>query len=242
MPQKHTIPSCYPYLAAAWILLCTAQPLAAQDSIIIPCDSNSVAGTYCYTDDDDHTWSWQSACGLPLTLQFLSGTIEANMYDVLRIYDGMDNTAPLAFENGDQDMDLAGISIIGSSGSLHMEMTSNDTISCATIDGLRSISEWNWTVTAGTGTAGLGEAIHMKNPVLYPNPATDRVHIRMPRPGAGPMDIRVVDSAGRTVQHQRKSTCTSFLDLDVHGLQPGHYTVVLSTLAWSKALALQLTP
>lgn len=242
MPTPRRLSCCPSYLASAWLLFPVVQPLAAQDAMVIACDSSAVPGTYCYTDNDDHTWSWESACGLPLTLQFLSGTIEANMYDMLRIYEGLDGTGPMLFANGQQDMDLAGITIQSIIGYLYMEMYSNDTISCAEVGGLRDLAEWAWTVNAVTGTVGLGEA-GGADVALYPNPATDRLHIRSASPFGDALDIRIVDLTGRTVHRQRhRAMGEGLIDLDLQHLQPGHYAVVLSTPAWTRALALQRVP
>src|SRR5690606_29874947 len=111
------------------ILSAAATGLQAQDTIIVPCDGDTVIGTYCYANNDQHSWYWQSACGYPVTVHFISGTIEGNASDQMRIYDGPDAVSALIFSNPGDDLDLAGLSFVGGSGELYMEMTS-DAVNC----------------------------------------------------------------------------------------------------------------
>lgn len=117
-------------LGAAWMVM--SPTLQAQDTVIVPCDGDTVFGSYCYTNNDQHTWFWQSACGAAVTVHFQSGEIEGNASDQMRIYDGADAMAPLLYSNPASDLDLAGLSFVGLSGMLYMEMTSNATNCCAT--------------------------------------------------------------------------------------------------------------
>jgi hypothetical protein len=232
-----------PFLATATLLLAMANAAHAQDTVVLPCNSDTLTGTYCYGDNDNQTWHWQSECGDPISLHFTSGTIEMNAYDQLRIYDGPNNTAPVLYENQGpmgMDIDLSGSMFIATSGDIFMELFSNDTISCLTAEGFRSAWEWAWTVTAGTGTAGIaGE--QGGNLVLYPNPATSGAQVRVAGLAGGAVDIRIVDVTGRTVHANRSAMPEGgSIGIDLRGLQSGQYSVVLSTPAWVQARKLHI--
>lgn len=232
-----------PFLATAALLLGMANAAHAQDTVVLPCNSDTLTGTYCYGDNDNQTWHWQSECGDPITLHFTSGTIEMNAYDQLQIYDGPDNTAPMLYVNQGpmgMDIDLSGSLFIATSGDIFMEMFSNDTISCLTAEGFRSAWEWAWTVTAGTGTAGItGE--QGGNFAIYPNPATSGSLLRVAGLAGVVVDIRILDVTGRMVHANRSAVPEDgSIGIDLRGLQSGQYNVVLSTPAWVQARKLQI--
>lgn len=221
----HPLPTC---AATGLLLLAASQPVYAQDTMTVACNGDPITGTYCYTDNDAHAWQWQSECGNPLTLHFLSGTIEASPNDHLRIYDGWDNTAVLLYMNGAQETDLAGMTFIGSAGSLYMEMTSNDTNCCATTGGFRTATEWQWTAASGSGTVGVGEALQ-HNIVLYPNPASGIARVHMGDHNGLPVQVRILDLTGRTVYSDGSTAGgDGTIALDLHRLPNGLYSVVLS--------------
>jgi hypothetical protein len=117
-------------------------PLCASN---ITCGGAPLDQTYCYVDNDNHQWAYHATTsGLPLILIFSAGSIESafTVWDHLRIYDGVDNTAPLLYENVSGTTDLAGVQAIALSGNIYMEMTSDGSGSC----GSGGQSEWAWQV------------------------------------------------------------------------------------------------
>src|SRR5690606_17839811 len=96
------------------ILSAAPSVVHAQDIIIVPCNGDTLVGTYCYVNNDQQAWHWQSACGEPVFMQFISGTIESSNFDQLRLYAGPDNFAPLLFANPATpvELDLTGINVI----------------------------------------------------------------------------------------------------------------------------------
>lgn len=58
---------------------------------------------------------------------------------------------------------------------------------------------------------------------LWPNPVSDRLHLRVPQ-GTAPVTIRILDMTGRTVLHQRLGNAPD-ISVDLVGLTAGPYTV-----------------
>lgn len=224
------------------LLLCSALGLQAQDTINVACNS-AISGTYCYTNNDEHTWLWQSECGAGILLQFISGTLEAAPYDHLAIYDGPDDLAPVLYMNPSAPAatDLAGLQFGGGgSGALFMKMTSNATNCCATNGLLPTDGTWAWHWTAGTAIVGVG-TVAPGDFRIWPNPAADVLTMQLPAAATGPVDIRIVDALGRVVlrkQHAGGGRETATLQL--HGLVPGAYSAEVRGPHWSRTTRLQI--
>ncbi len=220
----------YPHFLFTGItLLAAPTALHAQDTLLLPCNGAPVGNTYCYTDNDEHAWHWQSECGAPIMLEFTSGTIESSPNDHLRFYDGPDALSPLLFSNGTNPatQDLTGLSFMASSGDLYMQMTSNATNCCAT-DGFRDAS-WQWVWSVSSGSVGIAEK-QAATFTMYPNPATSELHLELASPMQGPAEIRILDVTGRVVYQQHIASNGAALNtFDLHGLQRGHYRVVLTS-------------
>ncbi len=232
------------YFIHSILFLSAALCLNAQDTVLVPCDSSTVGGTYCYVDNEDHAWLWQSECGAAIWLEFTSGTIESGAYDQLRIYDGPDNTAMLIYANPSEPgtVDLAGIQVVAISGYLYMELFSNDSNSCATV-GLRDADTdwtWEWACSIAGATAGVEEAAP-SNFSMYPNPATGQLTMRLPSEMSGPVELRILNTLGSVVLADH---FTAFGDevrhMDLRGLTTGSYCVALTTLAGRKTQRLQV--
>ena len=108
----------------------------------IGCGGAPISNSYCYTDSDSRTWTYQSVGTGSLILNFIQGTIES-CCDDLTIYDGLDATGTILYQfvNG-QPGDVSNISVISLTGSLHMAMTSDGSVSCTS----GSTTEWIWEV------------------------------------------------------------------------------------------------
>lgn len=218
-----------PLLAIGTLPLVIPNRVHAQDPIVVPCNGDTLTGTYCYVDNDSNAWHWQSECGAPITLEFISGTIESNLYDLLRIYNGPVVLSPVSWVNGSQETDLAGMSFVGNAGELYMEMTSNDTICCATIEGFRTAWDWVWKVSAGAGSAGIAGS-PASDFSLYPNPVSAGAPVRLEGLSGVAGEIRIQDVAGRSVQRNGITGSEgAFIDLELNGLQSGLYHVVITT-------------
>ncbi|MBS1568961.1 MAG: T9SS type A sorting domain-containing protein [Bacteroidetes bacterium] len=230
-------------LVAAITLLAGVQGLRAQDIVNVPCDG-SVGGTYCYVDNDDHSWHWESECpGDPIILQFTGGTIEGSGYDLLVIYDGPDDLAPVLYfpPLGTESLELAGLQITSTGTDMFMTFNSNSTNCCAT-GGLLGggQTEWVFSASSGNGTAGVHEE-QAGNFTMYPNPAGSELHLRLSSNTNGNAEIRILDVTGRIVYQNRITATGGELNtIDLNGLQSGNYSVVLSTAIWVRTRKLEV--
>ncbi len=237
----------YNCLLAGITLLTATHGLCAQDTINVPCNGDTVSATYCYVNNDDHTWYWHSECPDEpvIFLQFTSGTIESSDYDHLTIYDGGNATAPILFQNWNspEDLDLAGLQFVNAGGweDMYMEMTSNATNCCAT-GGLLGggLTEWVFSASNGAGTTEIREE-RAGDLTVYPNPASNELNVRLSNQMNGPAEIQMLDVSGRVVyQSSFAATGAELMTFDLHGLQSGTYSVVLNTPNSVKTQRLQV--
>jgi len=109
----------------------------------VVCGGATLQETYCYINNDNNTWHWQSSGGQPLALQFSAGTIESANWDNLRIYDGPNNVSPLLFEHTQtSQFNLSGLLLVSTGPSIYMENTSDGSSSCQSGGQI----EWAWEV------------------------------------------------------------------------------------------------
>ncbi len=109
----------------------------------VVCGGPPLDETYCYINNDSHTWHWQSTGGEALIMIFSAGTIESTTWDHISIYDGSSAAGtPILYQNGTVTTDLAGVQVIGASGHIYMEGSSDGVNSCAS----GFATEWVWQV------------------------------------------------------------------------------------------------
>jgi len=104
----------------------------------------AIETTYCYTDNDDQIWLYESPADEPVTIVFSEGLIAFG--DEISIYDGVDDTGVLLF-SGRNDGDLFGLSATAPSGDLFLEVESSAFGSCTS--GSTAASPWTWFVGCG---------------------------------------------------------------------------------------------
>ena len=109
--------------------------------VLVGCGGPALAFDYCYDVNDSRSWLYQSAGSGSLILYFTGGTIQT-FGDALRIYDGVDNSGTLLYQNTPASGDLSSIFVISATGSIFMEMTSDGFGSC--LSGAATL--WNWEV------------------------------------------------------------------------------------------------
>jgi hypothetical protein len=112
---------------------------------LVTCGEPDVLESYCYTDSDDQFWVYELVgTDGALYLQFTAGFIESSSFDHLTIYDGPDANSPILFDHTDFNMvDLAGLAVTSTSGSLFMTMSSDGSVSCAG----GNPWQWEWFLT-----------------------------------------------------------------------------------------------
>ena len=108
----------------------------------IQCGGAPLDESYCYINNDAHTWHWQSSGGEPLIIIFSAGTIESASFDHLRIYDGQDNTGTLLYDHVGAAEDLTGLQRVAASGHVYMENSSDGSVSCQS----GGQTQWVWQV------------------------------------------------------------------------------------------------
>ncbi len=123
---------------------------------LISCGPNTY--DYCYANDDVYTVVYQGNTTFPLRLQFNSGGIYQFDGDLLTIYDGLNDLAPVLYSGTGVNGDLTGIFVTSTNPdhALTLKMTSTQFTGCADGNAL----PWNYTVGCldcdpPAGTAGV---------------------------------------------------------------------------------------
>lgn len=206
---------------------------ATADCIVPTCAATTYE--YCYTDSDTAWFMYESSESEPITIDFLWGELSVN--DYIQVYNGIGTTAttgvPIIYMgNNGGDMTGFAINSLGSVNALTMLVVSNASSSCSTGDALTL----HWVV--GCGEVGIDEPASGEF-AMYPNPTTGELFLRLPAGTTGLIDLRVIDVAGREVHHEAFNA-TTVEHFDMHSLQSGNYTVLLTAPGWVKALQLQV--
>ncbi|MCZ4410795.1 hypothetical protein O3Q51_18405, partial [Cryomorphaceae bacterium 1068] len=101
---------------------------------------------YCYDNNDEALFVYESPDGEPVVFFIQSGLIESCCDDIF-IYDGLDNTGELLF-SGNNGGDLTGVSVTANSGALYMELDTDFSVSCAS-GSTTYLDGWSWIVGCG---------------------------------------------------------------------------------------------
>ncbi len=101
--------------------------------------------TYCYDNNDEVVFAYQSPDGEPVIIFFQSGLIESG-FDEIFIYDGEDNSGTLLF-GGDNGGDLTGLSATAESGNMFIELDTDGSVSCQSSTTYED--GWAWIVGCG---------------------------------------------------------------------------------------------
>ncbi len=110
--------------------------------VIIDCDQPELQESYCYPNNMNEDWHYQSIGGQPLAILFSSGTIESDVFDDLTIYDGPDATYPILWQHVGGTEDLTNVLAVSTGPDIYMRGTSDGSVSCQS----GSMLTWNWTV------------------------------------------------------------------------------------------------
>ncbi|MGB3606058.1 MAG: choice-of-anchor L domain-containing protein [Psychroserpens sp.] len=113
----------------------------------VDCTQPPLQFNYCYANNDETAWLFESTDGSPVRLTFNAGGIESCCDDIL-IYDGQDNTAPLIYQ-GNNGGDLTGLQFDSTGDSMYMEIDSDNSVSCDSGSFCCS-TEWDFTVACAT--------------------------------------------------------------------------------------------
>ncbi|HEX2618377.1 MAG TPA: hypothetical protein VHL57_12595, partial [Flavobacteriales bacterium] len=100
----------------------------ARSEVLITCGAPPVVLDLCYNSLEHHHWHYTSSDGSPMRILFNAGYIGSG--DVLRIFDGADNTAAVLYTSPPGGIDLTGQQISSNGDELYMELTTDDLGSC----------------------------------------------------------------------------------------------------------------
>jgi hypothetical protein len=126
----------------------TALPLFRSACPEIVTCPNTLVKTYCYVNNDTRSWIFTSSNGIdPIRIDFVSGLMAPG--DVIRAFDGIDNTGlPLLSLTGNFP-DLTGAFATSNGPSIYIEVESDGSGSCA--DANPAASSWLFNVRCNPG-------------------------------------------------------------------------------------------
>jgi hypothetical protein len=206
---------------------------AAEDCISVTCGFDNY--TYCYGNNEDRWYTFQSAQNVPLTLAFLSGQMIAG--DLITVYNGADETAAEIY-SGNNGGNLTGFAVPSGNAEnqLTLRIRSNEAGSCD--DGIVT-TPLTWTVACG----GVGiEEIAANAFSLFPNPTNGLLNVAFAEAITGGANVRIIDMSGRTVLDQPLTMVGSERNtIDLRGLQQGNYMVQITTNEWVSTQRVQVT-
>ncbi|HMC98255.1 MAG TPA: T9SS type A sorting domain-containing protein, partial [Flavobacteriales bacterium] len=211
-----------------------------SDSLTYPSDSCVIAScgldsyTYCYENNEDRWYTFQSAQPVPTTISFLQGQLLSN--DRIVVYNGFDESATIIYQ-GSNGGNLTGFEVNSQNpnNAITLRIQSNDAGSC---DDGQATTEMHWVV--GCGAVGMDE--HAADGFsVYPNPTQGNLFVELGSKVLGNVRLRVLDMSGRvvlddpfTVQGGGRRT------VDMRGLQAGQYMVQLTTGNWVKTQRIEV--
>ena len=183
------------------------------------CYHNNMDSVVTYTD---------TLSSAPLLMHFCTGQMQYG-YDGIIVYDGLDQSAPILF-SGSNLGDLAGLTFVSTNAdnALTLRIQSNAAISC--LD--QPYAHLNWSVASAViSPCNLAIEEHTDETFdVFPNPADEMLYLRFPHCSNVGSRIEIFDITGRIVLiEQYRSAGTVERTFDLHALDVGNYTLVLST-------------
>jgi hypothetical protein len=192
--------------------------------IITTCEN--INTEYCYGNNIDRWYTYQSSEEEPITLTFLQGVMLAG--DRITVYNGADETAAVIYD-GNFGGNLSGFSVNSQNADnlLTLRIRSNGSGSCE--DGAAFLP-LRWDV--GCGFVGLAEN-DGSGVTIHPNPTRDRIIIGLGGEVSGEVRVRVMDLSGRVVLEEPYTVRGGGTHaIDLGGLTSGQFLVQLSTEQW----------
>lgn len=205
----------------------------APDSCIIQ-TCGFLGQTYCYTNEDDAWFLYQSTSNQQLTIRFFDGQLLTG--DKIIIYNGLNDMSAVLF-NGNLGGNLSGLTLNSSNADfgLALRVRSNAAGSCQ--DGQATV-QMNWDISCGE--VGMEEGA-VGDFALYPNPTNGLVTLR---PADGSMQdavVQLLDVSGRVISEEiHRTVNTDGLRMDLSHLHNGHYLVRIATPEWVRTRSLQV--
>ena len=176
-----------------------------------PLGGEVVCGTvltqeYCYGNNESSSILYTSSNGSPLTLAFNSGIIEASSFDFLTIYDGVDASGTIVYQNGTSyGYNLSGDTATAPSGNMFVTIQTDGSVSCQS--GSSSATTWYFNVNCGAAPiVNNGGSTEVGEWTMYPNPASNgEVELDLTNYLNSDLEIQMMDFSGKLLINKAES-------------------------------------
>ncbi|MCO6461798.1 MAG: T9SS type A sorting domain-containing protein [Saprospiraceae bacterium] len=84
-------------------------------------------------------------------------------------------------------------------------------------------------ITENSGSAGTASSGENLNLYIFPNPASDKLHIQLPQPESKEYTIRVINMRGQEAIRSVARNTRSIYILDIHTLLAGYYIIMVES-------------
>lgn len=211
-----------------------------SDSLTWPSDSCVIVSCgfdnyeYCYENNTDRWYTYQSAIPVPTSIIFLQGQMLSG--DKIIVYNGLNENAVVIYQ-GNNGGNLTGFAVNSQNpnNAITLRIQSNGSGSC---DDGQVFVPLRWTV--GCGAVGIDEVAE-DGFSLYPNPTDGTLYLSLGADVHGLARVRVMDMSGRTVAEDSfNANGRTIRNLDLGELNAGQYLVQVSTGNWTKVERVQI--
>lgn len=205
----------------------------SDSCIIVSCGLDQYS--YCYTDDDDAWFVFQSTSGTPIALTFTAGPMLSG--DKIIVHNGPDQYSAVIF-NGNNAGNLNGLSFNSANADniLGLHILSDELGSCT---GGGVPTDMDWFVVCGL--ASVSENSYPGAFLMYPNPTNGLLTLELSSGTISRLQVQVLDLAGRVVIDRPFAMVPSGpVQIDLNTLANGNYTVMVTTDQWVKAQQVQV--
>lgn len=156
-----------------------------------------------------------------IALRFCGGTLE-EFADEVRIYDGVDDTAPLLYMGSGAFGQMADVLAIATGPAIYLEVITNDSLSCAD-QAFEALTAVAFPVSMGLQDCQFAGSLEPASGIvrlITSNIVVDELRIDRPVDWANAR-FEVIDAAGRVVRAAEGSG--SQILMNVGGFAPGRY-------------------
>lgn len=218
-------PACY--------FLSDSMTYAGDSCIVRACGMNHYE--YCYPNNDDRWYSYQSADNNPTSITFSEGQMSAG--DRIVVYNGRDENSPVLYV-GNNGGSLAGFALNSQNPEniITLRIESNGTGSCADGQVASPLRWWTW-----CGPVGL-EEVGESGFSIHPNPTTGSLTVTIGENTLGDIRARVLDMSGRVVMEPIGTMKGGSVNtVDLSGLANGQYMLQLVSSDWVRNQRIQVS-
>lgn len=175
---------------------------------------------YCYENNEDRWYTFQSEQNVPMTIGFLEGQMLAG--DFIVIYNGFNENAAVLYQ-GNNNGNFTGFAVNSQNpnNAITLRIRSNASGSCETGEATIPL---RWFVACGA--VGIDEA-GMSGFRVFPNPTNGTLFVDMGAENLQGALLRMFDMSGRVVLEQGMDNRSALASVDVSGLASGQYMVQL---------------